>query len=142
VSDAVLDASVAVKWLVEEEDSRQAELLLSEADRLHAPELWALEIGNVLTKLRRRGLLSAPVARSGWERVLSAGVLLYSDGALAEAAFALAGPLDISMYDASYLALAERMGIPLVTADERFYDRVIAGAARAPVVLLRDWRPG
>ena len=51
----VVDASVAVKWLVAEEDSEAADRLLAGGDDLHAPRLMASEIANALWRKARTG---------------------------------------------------------------------------------------
>ena len=55
----VVDASVAVKWLVEEEDSEAADRLLEQRHELFAPRLMASEVGNALWRKVRMGELRA-----------------------------------------------------------------------------------
>ena len=53
----VVDASIAVKWLIHEDDSHVADRLLEGGHRLFAPQLMTLEVGNVLWNKTRRGEL-------------------------------------------------------------------------------------
>ncbi len=54
----VVDASVAAKWFIAEDNADEALMLLDRPFDLHAPDLLYLEIDNILCKLIRRGLLS------------------------------------------------------------------------------------
>ena len=56
----VVDASVAVKWLVNEQASEAAHRLLNSEERLVAPDFIVVEVGNVLWKKLRRGELTDP----------------------------------------------------------------------------------
>ena len=59
----VIDASVALKWVIEEDDSETAIALLTQ-DALAAPDLLVIECGNVLWAKARRGLLRREQARA------------------------------------------------------------------------------
>jgi predicted nucleic acid-binding protein len=89
-----------------------------------APELLSYEIANVLA--RGAGLGPGP-ARAGHERFLALEVETYS---LSErdyaAALELALAHKITVYDASYVALAQALGVRFATADRRLADRIAA----------------
>jgi len=122
VSDFVIDASVAVKWIIDEEGTAQALALRGRS--LAAPDLLIAECANVLWKMARRGQLSQP------EAVFAAGLLARADIELMpmrpylEAATRMSIELDHPAYDCVYIALAEAEGIPFVTADERLLRKV------------------
>lgn len=116
----VVDASVAVKWLVSEDGSDAAEAL--RGVDLHAPTLLPVEVGNVLRTLARRGDLTDDGARSAFDLLLAAPLRLHDpDPALMRGALDLALGLGHPIYDCLYLALAIDLGAPLVTADGRFH---------------------
>lgn len=119
----VLDASVTLAWCFVDESSEMADRVLDRLEREEAvaPAIWPLEVANGLRTAERRGRLAlADVAQI--RELLTAlpveveGVPL--DAALGEVA-ELARRLDLTAYDASYLALAARRGLPLATADGR-----------------------
>lgn len=111
----VVDASVAVKWVVEEEGSDAALALSHES--LAAPSLWLAECANVLWVKARRGEIDEQEARERQSWLAEAPVLLVPLEELLEDAVALAFRLDVTIYDALYVALAQRRREPLITAD-------------------------
>ena len=119
IAAAVVDASVAVKWVVEEPDSGQARMLARA--RLEAPDLMAVECANILWKKARIGDIDA---RQASERL----------DALLEAPVALTPSRDL-LGRALGLALALARGVPLVTADERLA-RAVRKRRRAVGVTL------
>ena len=119
LSPLVIDASVALKWLVEESGS-EAALALQGRD-LAAPALLRIEAANVLRTMVARGDLVPEQALDLLRLLQSAPVTIVdADDALEARAFELALKLSHPVYDCIYLALAERMGRTLVTADSRF----------------------
>jgi len=115
----VVDASVALKWYVDEEHSEQALALLASNERLIAPDLIVAELCNAAWRLVRRGELGreqlAIIARS----VPDAFAALHSSASLAAGAAAIALELDHPVYDCFYMALSEANSAPLVSADRR-----------------------
>lgn len=86
--------------------------------RRHAPHLIDAETGNVLRRHEMGGRISAEEAQTA----LHAGGALVEyryphTGSLAELAWTLRA--NVSFYDALYVALAVRLGVPLITADAR-----------------------
>jgi predicted nucleic acid-binding protein len=134
----VVDASIAVKWLVDEPGS-EAALGLKGCD-LMAPALLRIEVANVLRTLVVRGSADADEARDLFRLLQSAPVSVVDhDDALERRALDLALELGHPAYDCLYLALAERMQRPLVTADRRFLG-VIAGSRHAALALALGGR--
>ena len=114
---AVVDASVAVKWVVEEADSDAARLL--SRSRLEAPDLLLVESANILWRKVRSGDLAQPDAASRLDLLLRAPLVLFGTQDLLDAALRIAVELKQPVTDCVYLALAYRREIPLVTADRR-----------------------
>ena len=117
----VIDASVAAKWLAPEPDTAQAEALL--ADDLMAPDLLYAEVGNILWKKQLRGEMDAATAQIGARWLLQVPLQVHDSANLLAGALALALQLQHPAYDCFYLALAQRVGAPLVTADRRLHAR-------------------
>lgn len=117
----VLDASVAVKWLLDEPWSDQARRYLTGALEGHVhikvPSLFWYELTNVL-RYRTTGHPEL------WEllRAVPVETIELGSGAFQEIE-ALARDLDITAYDAAYVFLARSLRIPLVTADAKLAER-------------------
>jgi predicted nucleic acid-binding protein len=125
VSTSVVDASVAVKWLVGEAYSEQASLLLRPGTTLIAPELLFAEATNALWAMCRRGDFDAADYAEACDALRVAPVATpYSLRQLGASASRLALDLDHPVYDCFYLALAVLEQCAVVTADGRFHDKV------------------
>lgn len=119
---AVVDASVGVKLFLLEDGSEQADRLFSRLAQdppasFFVPDLFFIECTNILWKYVRR--FGYPVENARQD-VLDLGSLALIDVPTADLiaeALELALDFDLSAYDASYAALARRLGLPLVTAD-------------------------
>ena len=123
----VVDASVAVKWLVDEAFSDQAATLLTGEATLVVPELVFAEAANALWATWRRGDIAAEDLGEAVDALKSAPVAIpFSMAQLAAAAARLAADIDHPAYDCFYLALAIQTGYPVVTADTCFHDKVRA----------------
>ena len=122
----VVDASLVVKWLVEEDDSDKAHATLQswvarDVTRI-APHLMPFEVANALHRRVLRGELNAGDGIRMMARLLASRLELHQPPDLHVRALQLASQLKQSAaYDAHYLALAESVGCELWTADERFY---------------------
>lgn len=126
----VVDASLAVKWVLEEPYTAEAVGLLAvweerEVDIL-VPALLPYEVSNALFKRVRRGELTVEEAKEGLEAVLAAlpapaepWCTLYARALEVAHRFGRS-----ASYDAHYLALAELEGCELWTADERLWNTV------------------
>ena len=121
----VVDASVAFKWLVEEQNSDKATALTrlwdDEGTQLVAPSLMPFEVANALYRRVVRGDLEVEIAADLIQDLMSLGVALHETPSLHRRALELASQLNQgAVYDAHYLALAEELGCELWTADQRF----------------------
>lgn len=134
MTDLVIDASVAIKWVIEEHGSREA--LALRRHRLFAPDLLAAECANVLWKKTQRREISAEEARLAARLLERADVELAPMRRLLEPATALAIALGYTAYDCTYLALAESLSCDLVTADQRFSASVLPAGCKSRVLLL------
>ena len=135
----VVDASVAVKWLVAEEDSDAADRLLAGDEDLHAPRLMASEIANALWRKARTGEIERGRAGVLMAAVSEMPVHWSSDERLCADALRLAVALDRPVCDCVYLALAHRVGARLVTADARFANALATTEHGGTVVTLQDY---
>jgi predicted nucleic acid-binding protein len=137
VSAFVVDASVVIKWFIDESGTTEA--LSLRRHRLLAPDLLVAECANVLWKKVRRNELSED------EAVLAARLLARSDielepmRALLEPATRLAIALDHPAYDCTYLALAAARGCDFVTADEALSRKTMPAGLTAKVIALRGF---
>jgi predicted nucleic acid-binding protein len=123
VNTLVIDASIAVKWVVEEEGTSQA-LMLRKRAKLIAPELLVAECANILWKKVQREELSREEALLAARLLQIAEIELLPTRSLLESATRIALDLDHPAYDCLYLALAVESECRFVTADERFLRKV------------------
>jgi predicted nucleic acid-binding protein len=129
---AVIDASVGIKLFVPEDGSQQADRLF---DRLSedppasffVPDLFFIECTNILWKYVRRFGYPVENARQDIGDLQSLALHGIPTAGLASEALELALALDITAYDASYAALARRLELPLVTADNPLAQKLDAG---------------
>lgn len=121
MSGFVLDCSVAVAWCIEDEAAAETDALMERAasEGALAPGLWPLELGNVLLQAVRRRRLEAAQAMARLELLRRLPIRI--DDTTAERAWreilALARSESLTTYDAAYLELALRLGLPLATRD-------------------------
>ena len=132
----VVDASVAIKWVIGEDDSADAAALLVAS--LASPDLLIAECANILWKKVRRGEITATEAGLAARLLARADVALVPMRDLLDAAVALAIALDHPAYDCVYLALARRLGVPFVTADGKFVRKVAASGTDTAILALAD----
>ena len=134
MSLCVLDASLALQWLFEDEATPEGDAALA-AIRLGGaavPALWPFEIANVLGTAERRGRLTGDGVRDGLAllRPLPLQVVGPSNLAEAEAVLDLMRRYRLTGYDAAYLELALRLRLPLATKDrELLVAAPVAGVA-------------
>jgi len=119
----VLDCSIAVAWCFEDEASDIFDALLERVrdEGALVPSLWHLELGNVMVQAERRGrIMSADVST---RLELIGDLPIVTDDETPQRALhevlALARAENLTTYDAAYLELAIRRGLPLATNDKR-----------------------
>ena len=119
---AVLDASILIQTLVREKYTDTALKLVSMLKTIHVPSLILYETGNALVILTRKNLITKEDAVMKFKTVSSIPTLNIKTPPLSRA-IDIAIELEITLYDASYLALALEADAPLVTADKELYEK-------------------
>lgn len=132
----VVDASVALAWVLTDESTPVARALLDRAlgDGASAPALWPLEITNALLTAERRKRISSRERRVFLDRLALMPVSVESMPAAGEMQTLadIAHGRGLSVYDACYLHLAQSRSMPLATLDRRLRQ----AAARASIAVL------
>lgn len=118
----VVDASVVIKWFVEEPLRPQARALLADRHEFIAPDLMVAEVTNIAWKKTIRGEIQIDQAHSIVRSIVLPPFLstFVESATLRERAFALALQWKHPVYDCFYAACAEAVSAPLISADERF----------------------
>jgi predicted nucleic acid-binding protein len=123
VTGFILDCSIAVAWCFEDEASEACDALLERVrdEGALVPSLWYLELGNVMIQAERRGRIMPADVSTRLELIGDLPIVI--DDETPPRAFhetlALARAQNLTTYDATYLELAIRRGLPLATNDKR-----------------------
>ena len=125
----VIDNSVVMAWCFEDQTNKYTEAVLERlmASEALAPGIWPLEVGNVLLIAERKNILNKSDVVRFLSLVRSLPIIVEqeSSGRMLMEIVALAREHRLSTYDASYLDLAMRRGLPLATQD-----KALASAAK------------
>ncbi len=121
----IIDASVALKWVLAEDGTDRSRALVT-ADALAAPDLLWIECANVLWVKARRGQITTEDARAALAAIAATPIRALSTTGLSAAALEIALELDHAAYDCLYLAAAMAERCVLVTADEAFAAKTAA----------------
>ena len=124
----VIDASTALKWVLEDEDhtdeARQVlKSHLSHKITLIAPDLWAYEVASALQVATTRRRLSRIKAKKLLTLLMEAQPALVAMDTIITECLATAFRFKISVYDSLYLTLALSQKITLLTADRKLIDK-------------------
>lgn len=137
MSRFVLDASVTVAWVFEDETALYTESVLEMLSTGEAvvPVVWPLEVANALLSAERRRRLTRAKAAKFLAALQDLPITVDADGPLRAFSeiLSLARERGLSAYDASYLDLAIRTGLPLATLDKNLRK----GAQQIGVPLVR-----
>ena len=124
-SAVVVDASVVLKWQLEDEEAVSEALALRNDFLIHgridlaAPSLLVYEVTNGMLTATRQGRLSRDQAEEGLANLLAAGVRLMAPDPPRILSLSLLWK--ISAYDGTYLAIAEKLDSEVWTGDRAFY---------------------
>jgi len=126
----VLDASLTLGWYFDDERTSAGEALLERVSEEGAvvPALWRYEVANGLQMAVRRKRIGAAYRDASLAdlRVLPITIERTGDDVVWTAMIGFADRFGLTIYDAAYIELAQRRGLPLATAD-----RAMRTAARA-----------
>lgn len=134
----VVDASVAIKWFVEEEHAAAARRLLDDEYELCAPDLWWPECSNILWKKVQRSELTAQEARLIRGGLDQQNVTIFPSSLIIEPALEIALETGRSIYDSCYLALALLTECQVMTADIKFFNSLQKTSYTAQILLIAD----
>jgi len=132
----VVDSSIALTWCFEDEATEAADALLVRLthDGAHAPSLWPLEVLNALVVAQRRGRITSKERHDRVALLHALPIILDTD--TADQAWTITDLLaerhGLTLYDATYLELAQRLNLPLATLDAEL--RTAANAIGVPVL--------
>ena len=113
----VLDASAGIELLLNTPRSTVLQEVLLAGQTLHAPHLFDVEVLHVLRRLVLARALTEPRAAHALSDLAALELARYPHDVLRERVWVLR--TSFCAYDATYVALAEALGAPLYTADER-----------------------
>ena len=120
----IVDASVAIKWAIDEPSHRVARQLIALTAQLTAPDIIHAEVANVCRKKVRRGELDGAQGALVLATIQAIIPAFEPTAVLAERAFTLALALNHHAYDCFYLAQTEAISGIMVTADLRLCRKV------------------
>ena len=146
MSDTVVDSSVVAKWILPEPDSAEAQLFVFESaqrnERLVILDLVYAEVANAIWKQYHRGLATLAEARIFLDSLLRCPVQVEPATRVLQLAFEIAAKYQRSIYDSLFVALAQDLKLPGITADEPLCQVIQKDFPQ--IILLRNWkrRPG
>jgi predicted nucleic acid-binding protein len=135
----VVDANVAIKWVVEQSHFERAREIVARGVHLMVPAMFVAEVTTALWGYARARQITQAQARAGLTSVLAQISLIEEDAELAGEALSIGLELNHAPYDCFYLVLAMRRAAPLVTVDKRFINRLAATRYKPHVIHLADW---
>jgi predicted nucleic acid-binding protein len=124
----VVDASVVIKWFVDEVHAEAARRLQADQYELFAPDLFWSESGNILWKKVRRGELTPDQARLIRGALEQQPINTFPSRLVLELALEVAFDSNRTVYDSCYLALAMLTDCQLVTADQKLFNALQSGS--------------
>ncbi len=131
----VLDASLALAWFFDDERSPGADAVLDTVAAAGAvvPALWKLEVANALLAAVRRRRIDGTYLAAALEQLAALPIVVDTEHRHSwMASLALAESHDLTLYDATYLELAQRRRLPLASLDRAL--REAAGALGQPLL--------
>lgn len=116
----VIDACVAIKWFLPENNYQKAGKILNSHNQFFAPDLFQIELDSIITKKVRQRLIESEDAYDMYEEIRHIPIQIISYSAIGKLAFDLSVGLPITQYDACYLAVAIEYDTQVISADMRF----------------------
>lgn len=138
----IIDASVAVKWFVEEVRRDLACDVLRDGFDLFAPDLALVEVANALRNKVRLGLTNYEQARASLTIFPGLFSRLVPQIETFREAFEIGCAINHSASDCVYLACAKILNTALLTDDETLFQKASAVDLGAKTLRLSDWKPG
>ncbi|MDA3938291.1 MAG: type II toxin-antitoxin system VapC family toxin [Spirochaetia bacterium] len=121
-SGFIIDNSVVMAWCFKDEVSLYADAVLGKLEFVkgYVPSIWPLEVGNVLLVAERKNRISEAGTARFIELLDQLPIVVEQESPdrMFKEVFALAREYRLSSYDASYLDLAMRKGLPIATLDK------------------------
>ena len=134
----VVDASVAVKWVVAEIHFESARRLLERDYNLLVPDFFFAEVANVFWKRVRRGEDSADDANVAIKAIRSQPLQVCPSPGLMSRAFRMAIQTQRAVYDCVYLTLAVEYQCQMATADEKLFNALQQDPLAAHLCWIED----
>ena len=135
----VIDASVALKWFVDEGDQNLALELTKYETQLLAPDILLAEVANVLRRKVRGNHIPEVQAEEAVQILLRTFPKAIASATLLGDAFAISTQMDHSVYDVLYLICAlRRDDAKLITADAKFAAKCAAAGYGTKILSLED----
>jgi predicted nucleic acid-binding protein len=138
LSQLVVDANVAIKWVLPEIHSDAALRLRGSDYSLIVPDFFFPEIGNILWKRVRRDEMTGEDAKNDLETLCGFPWQICPSKPLMNRALEIALRVDQAVYDCVYLALAVTNRCQMVTADERFYNALLSDVLSAHLMWIEE----
>jgi predicted nucleic acid-binding protein len=136
MSAVAIDSSIALTWCFEDEASPETDALFDRVrnDGAFVPALWYLELGNVLLQAEKRGRIRAADVATRLQLIADLPISVDQETTARawREILTLARTERLTTYDATYLELALRLDLPLMTRD----NELGAAARRLRVAVL------
>ena len=134
--DFVVDNSVVMTWCFKDEDNQYSDVILNKLESASAfvPSIWPLEVTNVLLVAERKNRIGEADSMRFITLLSELPIVVDQEppDRMLKEIFALARKHNLSSYDASYLDLAMRKGLPIATLDKN----LLAAAKRSKVLVV------
>jgi predicted nucleic acid-binding protein len=138
MSILVVDACIGTKWFFEEIYTEHAVRILDDKYTLHAPDLFLLEITNLLCKRIRRREITRNASDEIRKALTQLPVNYHDENQLIDSAYEIAITTGSSLYDCIYIALAILLDCQMVTSDKRLVDNITNTPFNKHILWIED----
>ena len=143
MSRCIVDASVVVKWLVPEVLEAEAdhlfEWILSQGGEAHAPDFLEIEVAQVVWKKWRAHELIRSEVNSAMAELAALPLHLHHSSLFLSDTVDVACEFDRTVYDSTYLTLADVLDCDFITADERLFNAIRQANWSGSIRWLGEW---